>query len=443
MPGMSLAEGLRREYSDLEVRQMGEILLKCRCIDLYVLHGVDEPELLDEPQQVNPSVEPTKNVTEKTKPNRPKKLTPKRGPKPYCDESEGDSVEEGDAGEEFEVQVEEEGEQNETEVILEEEVDDSDDETRTARERVRGFNIHITQLAQQLQKDASEGRLGLQTTHIGQSNQVEQREEYASEYEEYDEEIHTPPDSGEEETIEERRTKRSLLIGKNTDFSCFKWKVGQRFGTRNDFKNDVAKFGIYQGRNLTFVVSNKNRQQRLGVRCIKGCPFRLYSSWDSRRATFVVKTVVDEHTCTRTMEKNKQLKSTWLAQQLLEVFKARPHWPAKEIIEAVRLGYRVIVKKDFAYRVKYYAHRLLHGSMKDHYHKVGNYLEALKASSLDTDMELVSEIKDGNPHPIFQRLYMCFDGVKKGWKEGCRSVICVDACFLKTFLGGQLVSAVG
>ncbi|KAL2943716.1 UDP-N-acetylglucosamine--N-acetylmuramyl-(pentapeptide) pyrophosphoryl-undecaprenol N-acetylglucosamine transferase [Bienertia sinuspersici] len=430
MPGMSLAEGLRRVYSDLEVRQMGKILLKYRCIDLYVLHGVDEPELLDEPQQLNPSVEPTTNVTEKTKPNKPEKLTPKRGPnmaettprtsprnlgpleverskvptwyqweddraekwwdfigddthvedgfplntdterdpdyepysEPYFDDSEGDSVEEGDAGEEFEVQVEEEGEQNETKVILEEEVDTSDDETRIARERVRDFNIHITQLAQQLQKDASEGRLGLQTTHIGQSNQVEQREEYASEYEEPDEEIHTPPDSGEED---------------------------------------------YRG---------KKNQKKLWLMSIHA-----QGQW----------------------KRNKQLKSTWLARQLLEVFKARPHWPAKEIIEVVRLGYRVIVKKDFAYRAKYYAHRLLHGSMKDHYHKVGNYLEVLKASSPGTDMELVSENKDGNPHPIFHRLYMCFDGVKKGWKEGCRSVICVDACFLKTFLGGQLVSAVG
>ena len=45
--------------------------------------------------------------------------------------------------------------------------------------------------------------------------------------------------------------------------------------------------------------------------------------------------------------------------------------------------------------------------------------------------------------PIFHRLFICFNGLKKGWWEGCLKIICVDACFLKTFLSGQLLVAVG
>ena len=63
------------------------------------------------------------------------------------------------------------------------------------------------------------------------------------------------------------------------------------------------------------------------------------------------------------MRRLRQLKSKWLAQQFLEVLKARSHWPAKEVIETVRLAYKVCLKGDFAYRVKYNAHKLLHGSM--------------------------------------------------------------------------------
>ncbi|KAL2900434.1 Nascent polypeptide-associated complex subunit alpha muscle-specific form [Bienertia sinuspersici] len=340
--------------------------------------------------------------------------------------------------------LEEIEEGDDVEVVDDEGVETSDDELQTARERVKGFNTKVREIALKLQQDAVEGRLGQQQIRSGGQPSVEEpATEYHSEYEDSDEEIDTPPESGDDETIAQRRTKRSLLVGNDTDFKVFKWRVGQRFPSRDEFKSAVAKYGILQGRNLTFVISNKNRQQRIGVRCVEGCSFKLYSSWDSRKASFVVKTVVDEHTCTRNMDRNRQLKSTWLAQQLLEVFKARPHWPANEIIQTVRLGYRVVVKKDFAYKVKYYAHRLLHGSMKDHYHKVGNYLEALKKASPGTDMELISDLKEGNPHPIFQRMYMCFEGLKHGWKEGCRPIICVDACFLKTFLGGQLLSAVG
>lgn len=47
-----------------------------------------------------------------------------------------------------------------------------------------------------------------------------------------------------------------------------------------------------------------------------------------------------------------------------------------------------------------------------------------------------------NP-PIFQRLFNYFEGIVQGWKDGCRRIICVDAAFLKTILGGQIMSAVG
>ncbi|KAL2895892.1 NEDD4-binding protein 2 [Bienertia sinuspersici] len=115
------------------------------------------------------------------------------------------------------------------------------------------------------------------------------------------------------------------------------------------------------------------------------------------------------------MESNRQLKASWVAQQFLEVFKSRPHWPVKEIMDTVRLAYKVIVKKNWAYKVKYLEHRKLHGSMKEHYHKLGRYIEALRSSSPER--------------------------VKRGWVEGCKRVLCVDGCFLKTFLGGQLLAA--
>ncbi|KAL2925707.1 AT-hook motif nuclear-localized protein 27 [Bienertia sinuspersici] len=240
--------------------------------------------------------------------------------------------------------LEEIEEGDDVEVVDDEGVETSDDELQTARERVKGFNTKVREIALKLQQDAVEGRLGQQQIRSGGQPSVEEpATEYHSEYEDSDEEIDTPPESGDDETIAQRRTKRSLLVGNDTDFKVFKWRVGQRFPSRDEFKSAVAKYGILQGRNLTFVISNKNRQQRIGVRCVEGCSFKLYSSWDSRKASFVVKTVVDEHTCTRNMDRNRQLKSTWLAQQLLEVFKARPHWPANEIIQTVRLGYRAII----------------------------------------------------------------------------------------------------
>lgn len=45
--------------------------------------------------------------------------------------------------------------------------------------------------------------------------------------------------------------------------------------------------------------------------------------------------------------------------------------------------------------------------------------------------------------PHFQRFYVCYDGLKKAWKTGCRPILGLDGCFLKTVCGGQLLSDVG
>ena len=143
------------------------------------------------------------------------------------------------------------------------------------------------------------------------------------------------------------------------------------------------------------------------------------------------------------METNKKMKSTWLDVQFLEVFKVRPQWPANEIIEIIRRAYKVSIKKAFAYKVKYYAHRMLHVSMQDHYNKLGRYWEAVKIVSLETFMLLVTNPYKKTFPPVFHKLFVCFDGLKKQWLEGCRKIICVDVCFLKTFIGGQLLAVMG
>ncbi|XP_048492961.2 uncharacterized protein LOC125493548 [Beta vulgaris subsp. vulgaris] len=136
------------------------------------------------------------------------------------------------------------------------------------------------------------------------------------------------------------------------------------------------------------------------------------------------------------MESNRQMKSSWLAKQLLEIFKARPHWPAKEIMDTVRKGYKVLIKRALAYKVKYRAHRLLHGSMVDHYGKLGRYIAAIKASCPDTVIQLVHA-------PARKNEKVPIPTVRRGWIEGCRKFLSIDACFLKTFLGGQLLAATG
>ncbi|KAL2925291.1 Elongation factor 4 [Bienertia sinuspersici] len=179
----------------------------------------------------------------------------------------------------------------------------TDEEYKSARARVKGTNRQLLQIAQQLQEQVASGRfvVGVPDKSVAEDPKKNQ-EGPISDYELSDEEIHTP-------------------------LPIFQWKVGQRFATKEKFKR----------------VSDKNRGGKVGVACQKGCPFKIYASWDSRRGTFLVKRVFNEHSCVRTMERNRQLKTTWLAEQFLELFKARAHLPAKEIIECIRVAYKVLL----------------------------------------------------------------------------------------------------
>ena len=105
------------------------------------------------------------------------------------------------------------------------------------------------------------------------------------------------------------------------------------------------------------------------------------------------------------MEENSRLKSKWVAEQMLEVFKKRPHILSNEIIDMVKSNYNVMCSRDFAYHVKYNAHKKLHGSMKDHYNKVMNYFEALKISSPQSKFSIVT-VPNTYP-PVFQRFFFC------------------------------------
>ncbi|KAL2928247.1 Isoleucine--tRNA ligase [Bienertia sinuspersici] len=332
--------------------------------------------------------------------------------------------------------------EHENEAFEEDGFDSTDDELREARERNKKTNAELFEISQQVQREAVAGASLLEEGRIDGGDHVQVDENgYLSDYANSEEDELTPDEDSDGERNARRRRGNRMVVSDGTDWTTFEWRVGHRFPNRKSFKDAVARYAIFQGRNLSVVLSDKKRGQRLGVKCLPGCNFSLYASWDSATNCFIVKSVKSGHSCVRNMEKNKQLKSTWMAQQFLEIFKARPHWPAKDIIETVKRAYKVIIKKDLAYKVKYQAHRMLHGSMKEHYMKVGRYLEAIKHNSPESKLVLVTD--EQKCPAVFKRLYVCFDSIAKGWIEGCRKVLCIDACFLKTFLGGQLLAAVG
>ena len=40
-------------------------------------------------------------------------------------------------------------------------------------------------------------------------------------------------------------------------------------------------------------------------------------------------------------------------------------------------------------------------------------------------------------------MYICLDAVRRGWLQGCRPVIGLNGCFLKSYCKGELLTVVG
>lgn len=80
------------------------------------------------------------------------------------------------------------------------------------------------------------------------------------------------------------------------------------------------------------------------------------------------------------------------------------------------------------------------GNLEDQYRYLYDYKKELIRSNPRTtcEIELYSEAGLGT----FKRIYVCLGGLKKGFLEGCRSVIGLDGCFLKGPVKGMILAAV-
>ncbi|XP_021990818.1 uncharacterized protein LOC110887548 [Helianthus annuus] len=258
------------------------------------------------------------------------------------------------------------------------------------------------------------------------------------------------PGESEDDNIRGKKYKEAApSITEHTNWKKFIWKVGTRFASRDAFKEAVRRYSVTIGRNLYLAKSETGNCGRIVVKCIEGCPFFLLCSLHKGKECYMVKRVQNKHSCQRNMIKNRQLTTRFIANEFLPLFRSKPNWSTKEIVLAVKQKYKVIITKWLAYKAKSCAHKKLHGPMRDHYSKIGAYMDILKKTNPTSTFVLVTappgfiNLDPTTTCETFFRLFVCFDGFKKGFLAGCRKVLCLDGCFLKTFLGGMLLTAVG
>ncbi|CAI9285468.1 unnamed protein product [Lactuca saligna] len=217
-----------------------------------------------------------------------------------------------------------------------------------------------------------------------------------------------------------------------------------RFSNPMELKNCLTNYVVKNGYNLYY---EKNDSQRLLVRCSKdsknpSCPFRLWASWMSSERSFQIKSLVDDHNCSRIFKLGSIVTYKWIGKHFKNKLLKNPKMSIRKMKAKVSTKFNLIFSVTQCRNARRYALDEIKGSLIEHYGKVWSYDEEIMRTNPGSTVKIdVNAMPDSTTY--FSKMYVCFKSVKDGWIATCKRVIGVGGCFLKGIYRGQLLAAMG
>ncbi|KAH7514649.1 hypothetical protein FEM48_Zijuj11G0111800 [Ziziphus jujuba var. spinosa] len=136
--------------------------------------------------------------------------------------------------------------------------------------------------------------------------------------------------------------------------------VGMKFASHIEFKEYLVIYALSGGWNIIFT---KNASWRVTTVCKEGCPWRVHASDMQAQETFQIKTLQEEHICTRSLT-NKFVKSKWLAKRYFNDFKENPNMKLSTFQDKVKQDLIVDIIISQAYKAQEKANSMAAGCSK-------------------------------------------------------------------------------
>ncbi|KAK8691671.1 hypothetical protein V6N13_075171 [Hibiscus sabdariffa] len=221
------------------------------------------------------------------------------------------------------------------------------------------------------------------------------------------------------------------------DMANPQFKKGMKFSGKEILKEAIREYGIKSRHDVRFKRIDKGR---MNVICKENCPWYIWASKvdpkDPTNHTWQIKSYVAEHNCVRDF-KNRNVTYKWLAKTYFEQWKADPTFSIRSLQQDVQETYSYHVSLSKCLRAKNCALETVIGNHKAQYSKIYDYLAEIRTSNPGSTTILHLDNR------LFQRMYICLQACKQGFKAACRPIICLDGCHIKNYYGGFLLSAVG
>ncbi|KAM3367759.1 hypothetical protein ACQJBY_016363 [Aegilops geniculata] len=241
---------------------------------------------------------------------------------------------------------------------------------------------------------------------------------------------------GEVNAVRRRKTTHKVYDG-STDNPQF--EVGMAFTDSREFKQALVKYGLKNFHHLLFP---KDEKRRVSAKCSwTGCQWSIYGSINSKSDWLLVQRYNNVHTCVLRRD-NKLVTSSIIAKKYFRQIRDNPTWRVEKMQEAVLEDLLADVTISKCKRAKKLVMEKLIDSTNGENSRVFDYhLELIRSNPGST----VAVTLDPEEHEknVFERMYVCLDGCKKGFMAGCRRVVGLDGCFLKGAVHGQILCAIG
>ncbi|XP_059670744.1 uncharacterized protein LOC132316252 [Cornus florida] len=139
---------------------------------------------------------------------------------------------------------------------------------------------------------------------------------------------------------------------------------------------------------------------------------------------------------------NAQASSSFIANKYLEQLRLNPKMPFSTLKSTIASDLDIDVSKHKVYRAKRKALEMIEGNEEEQYEKMRDYCSLISRINPGSIVKLQTEPTGVENKRRFMRVFIRYDVMKIGFKEGFRLLIGVDCCFLKGPYGGYLLSTV-
>ncbi|XBH59769.1 hypothetical protein VPH35_114458 [Triticum aestivum] len=227
-----------------------------------------------------------------------------------------------------------------------------------------------------------------------------------------------------------------------TDLNAPTFRLGMIFGDMKELRLAISAYSV---RNRVVMRKTRNTATTLVAVCKEGCSWYMKAGKDNRTSSIVIKKFQGKHTCTKAWDL-KVLTAPFLTRKFREEFRDNEKMSLKKFQDKVRVEYNMIPTRFKLGRARRAAAKEIRGENDDQFKWLWDYGQELRRTNPGSKFFLctkeVIDEKTKLPQDHFSTLYWSIDACKRGFLAGCRPIVFLDGCHIKTRYKGNLLTAV-